>query len=1208
MVKGIKKKLIVLALSVSAAAAGVTAVVVNYRDGEFKPDAYANSRERNENQIVFPGQDMSSLGNETSDESELWEQDQNSDENLKPEDKPTNSMLFETMKVADASSVVAGQDNTKTDEQEQPSEDTVYVPDMNPNQNPEDTSGDTKEDVIVIPSGTTNGTGTGGNHAGQGDSDGNAGDSGNGTDSVKPSEPEKPSKDDTGKDQPSGGNDKPSKPKDLDTTVPKLPTDDTLIDAKPYPGDDKIQVDNKEDYEKNYSLRITQSNYADDAIWSLYEGEYLNDDRVLCSVVVYLDIDGKDEYRLTELNENFKMGEYPEQVTGDSVDLTFYYRPGEDYDWIKGTYHMDIRYSAKVLIQDWTSGKIIGQKLVEKDNTSVSLLEYYYPLMQERAETMQETANELFLGFSETEGGTPLPQIYNETDTGAKILYPVEPVTLDDSYILEWKEEYLYVNNQPLFVYLQSLTGYNGEDEILDVPYGVQIVELQAFILTDDWDFIMLKSDFDQIKIPSSVLQIDNSWMSVHEKFDVDSDNLMYVSQDGMLMDKEQTVIYDIPDTITIVEVPETVEGIFFKSNNQIEELHFLAEDPIENLYFGDIVNAKIYVPADAYLKYMTKWGKDPAGNGNELLAEEDNGEALVDDGTCIYTADMKTLMAVKSGVTGVLIIPEGVEKIAASAFENCGTIDMLILPTTIQALEDESLLFNAPEKIVFMGTTAPEIDVNTFSLFSELQVLTSAKETYLDAWSDTLGDMMPVIHFKEYQLLESDGFTYMKEGACALDDGETAGTILLKALEDLVYFDENSKADVTWTEIAACAFAGNTELYMAEIPASVKVIGREAFARCTALQGVISYSTDEITIKDDAFSDSYDLRFVALNAMVLDAYYYWGQTAWYGVCDAVGDATINRFSPKYYLVEEADGILLYGQSEEDENACYLLSATDKISGTVHLKEETSEIGFNAFRNCGNPFTVVGFDHLIAVGDSAFSGSGLQGDIVFNNTSEDTLVYLGSSAFENCYGITSVSIMQAEDCALQMNIFAGCSSMTSVTFGEDADIVEIGDYAFAGTALSEIAIPASVEKVGKVPFSFCMDLVSITFAGSKPPILNGEYHNLYYFTGSDESMEAFVHVPKDCEQVYLDAWKYSIIGYLDVEADMLSDTEKVEALNRIRQMLGMELLELPEEPENPDEENKTTEEEPVNVDAQNQTEKENQTPVQLEDATPSDAE
>ena len=1136
-------------------------------------------------------------------------------------------MLFETMKVADSTKTVSGQDNSKVDEQEQPSEDTVYVPDVNPNQNPEDTTENPKmEDAIVIPSGNINDADTNNNHTGQGEtgeagnggntgntgnngSNGNNGNIGNETDSTKPSEPQKPSTDDTGKNQPSGGNDKPSKPskpKDADITVPILPRNDTVIDAKPYPGDDKIKIDKKEDY-KNYSLRITQSNYADDAVWSLYEGEYLNDDRVLCSVVVYLNIDGKDEYRLTELNENFKLGEYPEQITEDSVDLTFYYRPGADYDWIEGTYHMDIAYSAKVLIQDWTSGAIIGQKLVEKDNTSVSLLEYYYPLMQERAETMG-TANELFLGFSETEGGTPLPQVYNETDTGAKILYPLEPVTLDDNYVMEWKDEYLYVNNQPHFVYLQSLTGYKGESEILDVPYGVQMIELQGFLFTDDWDIIPLKADFDQISIPSSVLQIDDTWMQIRQSFEIDSDNLIYTSQDGMLMDIEKTVIYDIPDMITTVEVPDTIETIYFKSNNQIEKMHFTSMEPLKSIYFGDVRNAKIYVPADAYLKYLTEWGKDPAGNGNELLADGENREELVDDGTCIYTADKKTLMAVKNGITGVLIVPEGVEKIAASAFETCGTIDMLILPTTIQVLEDESLLFNAPEKIVFMGTAAPEIGENTFSPFSELQVLTSAKDTYLDAWSDTLGDMMPVIHFREYQLVESDGFTYMNESACESEDGETAGTILLKAPENLVYFDENSKADVTWTEIAACAFAGNTELYMAEIPASVKVIGREAFARCAALQGVISYSTDQITIADEAFSDSYNLRFVALNALVLDAYYYWGQTAWYGVCDAVGDATINRFSPNYYLVEEAGGILLYGQSEEDENACYLLSATDKISGTVHLKEETSEIGFNAFRNCGNPFTVEGFDHLIAVGDSAFSGSGLQGDIVFNNTSEDTLIYLGSAAFENCYGITSVSILEAQDCALQANIFAGCSGMTSVTFGEDAEIVEIGEYAFASTAISEIEIPVGVEKMGKLPFSFCSDLVSITFRGSTPTKLNGEYHNIYYFTGSDEWMDAFVHVPEGTEQAYLDAWQYSIIGYLDSEADTLSDTEKIEALNRIRQMFGMELMELPEnteETENSDKENETDSDTLIDEEDQSQTEK--PVLVQPEDATPGDA-
>lgn len=1264
MVKGVKKKLVALTLGVSVTAAGVAAIVKNYQDGDFRPDAYTNSRERNDNQIVFPGQDMSSLGEDTSDESELWEQDQNSDDNLRPEDRPSNSLLFETMKVADASD--QSQDHSNENTNDNTTDDTVYVPDTNTSQKTENPSENSKTDVVIIPGNTTGKTDTNtnakpgtnpdsngntdsnGNQNGQNGS-GNSGNNGNSGTTNKPSNPSKPSdtnkptdngsNNNPGGNEPSGGDDTPSIPekKDPDTTIPVLPKDDSVFPVDRYPGDDKVDIDGNDDYAR-YSLAVVPSLDAEDQIYSLYDGEYLNDQRVLCSVLVYVCEDGMWKYRLTELNDNFKVGSYPKQITEDTVELTFYYRPGEDYDWIKGSYTMPIQYSAKLLIEGWNQGEYIAQYMVPKNNTTVPLFQYYYRLMNSMSSDLRAVLpSGIFPGFSETENGTPVSAIYNMTETGAKVLYPLAPTDIGTEYTTTWNTRMVQVNGVSYVDSMQTLTSYSGTSKDLTIPYGIQALE---FIYTMDADWNLVYPEFETMTVPETVLRLNQQgfWgvdmetdfsFNVTKQYTVDENNPIYASYDDMLFNKTMTEIYDIPDAKTEVTVPETVDTINFSSENHIDTLHFLSKKP-GDFDFSAIRGASIYVPSDVYLKYLSAWGKDPGGNGNQLVAQGDSVEEYVEDDNCVYSADGKTLLAVKNTVDGVLVVPEGVENIAESAFASCGTIDILILPTTMKMLESGSLSDHAPKKIVFLGTTAPEIATDTFADSSMLQVLISAKESYVASWGSILGDGINRIHFKDYQYVDggATGFSYLNEGTCEADDSEMAGAILLRAPKELTVFNGQSKPDITWKEIAACAFSGCENLTMAELPETVKQIDRGAFAGCNALEGVLAYAKDITTVEEGAFPEMGSLRFVAFNAQELNAYTYYGSAQWYGVYEGSGYEDINRFSPRYYLVSEAGGTLLYGESQESPEESYLLGTTDTVSGTIHLEAGAREIASDVFSGIQQAFTIEGWEHIIAIGDNSFADSGLQGDLVFGSQ----LVYLGTNAFKDCSGITSLTLdstgldesdgyvkfgyytfMNCDGLKsvtitgngyyeLRDQMFYNCGALESVSFGEEVRITKLGAGAFAQTAIREITIPASVTAIGYAIFDGCTDLTRVTMLSEEPACLASYYHYAFEF-GAVQNIYGFLHVPEGTEQAYINAWQYTILGYEEEEADALTDADLLNARNQIRNMLGLEPDEAPgdsDNGENPDAGEEPDFDVPFNGDTESE-------PIQQGDATPSDA-
>lgn len=55
------------------------------------------------------------------------------------------------------------------------------------------------------------------------------------------------------------------------------------------------------------------------------------------------------------------------------------------------------------------------------------------------------------------------------------------------------------------------------------------------------------------------------------------------------------------------------------------------------------------------------------------------------------------------------------------------------------------------------------------------------------------------------------------------------------------------------------------------------------------------------------------------------------------------------------------------------------------------------------------------------------------------------------------------------------------SGLQTIFFEEDSQLKTIGDYAFVGSALTAITIPASVTTMGRAPFRDCRELTTVTF-------------------------------------------------------------------------------------------------------------------------------
>ena len=88
----------------------------------------------------------------------------------------------------------------------------------------------------------------------------------------------------------------------------------------------------------------------------------------------------------------------------------------------------------------------------------------------------------------------------------------------------------------------------------------------------------------------------------------------------------------------------------------------------------------------------------------------------------------------------------------------------------------------------------------------------------------------------------------------------------------------------------------------------------------------------------------------------------------------------------------------------------------------------------------------------------------------------ENVTSIGSSAFEGCTNLTSVTIPDGVT-SIEFNTFLSCFRLTSVTIPDS--VTSIGNKAFSGCSLTSVTIPDGVTSIGYEAFHDC-DLTSVT--------------------------------------------------------------------------------------------------------------------------------
>ena len=418
-----------------------------------------------------------------------------------------------------------------------------------------------------------------------------------------------------------------------------------------------------------------------------------------------------------------------------------------------------------------------------------------------------------------------------------------------------------------VFFYCPSLTSVTLSDNVttiacfgscssltsIDIPYGVTVIDTGAFkdcsnlrsvTIPDTVTWIGFQAfenctSLTSVTIPESVNSIaPNAFhgCSSLKSINVDDNNPIFCSIDGIIFDKEKTTLFKYPaNSASTYTVPNGVTGIYDEAFEDCTKI------------------TSIILP-----KSVTRIGMLPFSNCTGLtdITVDKNNTCYSSVDGVLFDKEITKLISYPSGSANTnYIIPEGVKSIELFAFSGCVNLEIVTLPKSMTTVDDQSFYDCKSLTSIIIPEGVKSIGEHVFNYCENLTDVTIPNSvTNIGKGAFYMCQNLSNVHIPDSITSISD-WTF---GYCPRLISITIPESVT-SIGDYAFY-ENSLDNVIIPEsvnrIGESAFARNYFMTSITIPSSITKIENGTFYLCDGLSDVFYKGTVEqwnnITIENN--------------------------------------------------------------------------------------------------------------------------------------------------------------------------------------------------------------------------------------------------------------------------------------------------------------------------------------------------------------------
>ena len=718
----------------------------------------------------------------------------------------------------------------------------------------------------------------------------------------------------------------------------------------------------------------------------------------------------------------------------------------------------------------------------------------------------------------------------------------------------------------------------------------------------------------NNLNIPASVQKIGTNVFvgcSSLDSLSVDSSNGSYMFDQGILYTKDQSeIILAIDSNATFVEIIPSVkkihENAFYKSSNVVElVVPTTVEEIAVNAFSGCSSLAKVSLPfigthVDSNNSFQSIFGSE---------LSESLTDVIILQGTKVIDKAFQNITTVKS-----ITLPNTISSIGDYAFAGCNQLATIKnLPSTLRIISKN--MFNGCSQIndeivkTVLTNSVEQILEGAFSNCTKLtNVVVPSSVKYIEkgvfsGCSALASIELPFVGMgfevdkttnevsNVFNTVYNFGYIF------SLDANPDNLTVVPRTLRTVVItgdYDIYDRAFINCERINTLtisknvknigveAFRNCSSLRQFSVPQNLVHMGASAFENCSAL------SSFELPATVTELSESVFRSCSSLEKLDITHISYIGNYALFNCGKIVVE--INGENNNYEVVDSVlytkgqTQIIRYPSSLKADTFTVPASVKVICEGafqncsslkTLIIPTTVEEIQLNSIVDCSNltnitlPFIgnlpetasaedrntsfkcIFGGSAPEAINVTISSGKVVDNDAFANVSFVKSVVLnenfetIGLSAFENCTSLQSISFGEnSKISTIGSRAFSKCKSLTSLVI--PTTVTEIGDFAFADCSkVQSVSLPKGLELIGVGAFKNWSKLTTVNIDADNEnykvvdgAVLSGDGKSLIFYIAGSEATS--YNVPDGVERIY----SYAFSGAQNIVTVSFSDTVK----------------------------------------------------------------